>query len=79
MRDGWVHRLANLVLLSKYKNPAASNYEFDYKKSKYFDQDGDSAFVLTNQVRQEPIWTPEVLEKRQEKLLKRLSEVWELS
>ena len=23
LRDGWVHRLANLVLLSKYKNPAA--------------------------------------------------------
>jgi hypothetical protein len=26
--------------------------------AKYFVQDGDSAFVLTSQVRQEPVWTP---------------------
>lgn len=61
LRDGWVHRLANLALLSKYKNPAASNYDFDYKKTKYFAQDGDSAFVLTSQVRQQPVWTIDVL------------------
>jgi hypothetical protein len=79
LRNGWVHRLANLVLLSKYKNPAASNYDFDYKKTIYFAQDGDSAFVLTGQVRQEPVWTPDVLEKRQEKLLNRLSDVWKLA
>ena len=65
-------------LLSKYKNPATSNYDFDDKKSTYFAQDGDSAFVLTSQVRQEPIWTPEVLQVRQQELLKRLSAVWDL-
>ncbi len=79
LRDGWVHRLANLVLLSRYKNPAASNYDFDHKKTKYFAQDGDSAFVLTSQVRQQSIWTVAVLEDRQQKLLKRLSDVWELA
>jgi Protein of unknown function DUF262/Protein of unknown function (DUF1524) len=78
-RDLWTHRLANLVLLSKYKNPAASNYDFDYKKTTYFAQDGDSAYVLTSQVRQEPVWTPDVLKSRQQKLLKRLSDVWELA
>jgi hypothetical protein len=79
LRDAWIHRLANLVLLSKYKNPAASNYDFDNKKTKYFAQDGDSAFVLTSQVRQQPVWTIDVLESRQQNLLKRISDVWELA
>ena len=78
LRNSWVHRIANLVLLSKYKNPAASNYDFGYKKEKYFTQDGDSSFVLTGQVRQEPVWTPEVLDRRQRKLLERIAEVWGL-
>jgi hypothetical protein len=79
LRDEWVHRIGNLVLLSKYKNPAASNYDFDYKKTKYFAQDGDSAFVLTSQVRQEPVWNLPVLEGRQKRLIDRLAEVWEFS
>lgn len=79
IRNEWVHRLANLVLLSRYKNPAAGNYDFAYKKDTYFAQSGDSAYVLTSQVRQEPEWTPAVLEKRQEKLLARIGEVWELA
>lgn len=78
IRDAWVHRLANLVLLSRYKNPAASNYDFAYKKETYFAQGGDSAYVLTSQVRQEPQWTPTVLANRQKKLLAKFGEVWEL-
>ncbi|MBL8579307.1 MAG: DUF262 domain-containing protein [Mesorhizobium sp.] len=78
IRNEWVHRLANLVLLSRYKNPAASNYDFTYKKDTYFAQSGDSAYVLTSQVRQELEWTPAVLKARQEKLLARISHVWEL-
>ncbi|WP_164895704.1 DUF262 domain-containing protein [Mesorhizobium sp. M7A.F.Ca.MR.176.00.0.0] len=77
-RGQWVHRLANLVLLSRYKNPAASNYDFDHKKTVYFAQDADSSYVLTSQVRQEPVWTLAVLESRQKKLLERLLNVWEL-
>ncbi len=79
LRDSWVHRLANLVLLSKHKNPAASNYDFDHKKRTYFAEDGDSAFVLTSQVRQQPNWTVDVLENRQKNLLKRFSDVWNLA
>lgn len=78
IRNEWVHRLANLVLLSRYKNPAASNYDFTYKKDTYFAPSGDSAYVLTSQVRQEVEWTPAILEARQEKLLDRISHVWEL-
>lgn len=78
LRNEWVHRLANLVLLSRYKNPAASNYDFTYKKDTYFAQGGDTAYVLTSQVRQEFEWTPAILKARQEKLLARISHVWEL-
>jgi hypothetical protein len=41
--------------------------------------DGDSAFVLTSQVRQQPVCMISVLESRQQKLLKRFSDVWELA
>ena len=78
-REEWVHSLANLVLLSKYKNPAASNYDFDYKKTKYFTEDGDSPFVLTNQVRDTPQWNPAVLERRQYELLRKMAQHWNLT
>ncbi len=77
-RNAWVHRLANLVLLSKYKNPAAGTYDFERKKTIYFADNGDSPFILTSQVRQEPTWTPDVLSERQERLLKRIADVWGL-
>ena len=34
--DYWKDKLANLILLSKRKNSAASNYDFENKKQKYF-------------------------------------------
>ena len=78
-REDWVHCLANLVLLSRYKNPAASNYDFEHKKTKYFSDDGDSPFLLTNQVRETKNWTPKVLEKRQYELMGKLARHWNLS
>ena len=77
-RDNWVHSIANLVLLSKYKNPAASNYDFEKKKNVYFAEDGDSSFVLTNQVREREEWTPEVLEVRRERLLRKVAQKWNI-
>lgn len=35
-REKWVHRLGNLVLLSRRKNAQAQNYDFEKKKTKYF-------------------------------------------
>lgn len=77
-RDDWVHSIANLVLLSRYKNPAASNYDFEKKKNVYFTEDGDSAFVLTNQVRERKEWTPEVLKERRERLLTKIAQKWNI-
>lgn len=78
VREAWTHRLANLVLLSRRKNSGASNYEFDVKKSKYFQQNGTTTFALTTQVVSEPKWTPKVLERRQGQLIDALRKEWRL-
>lgn len=78
-REGWVHRLANLVLLSQKKNSEAQNFEFDVKKEKYFKSDkGISPFVLTTQVIRHTEWTPTVLNARQGELLAKLTDLWSL-
>ncbi|WP_328614416.1 DUF262 domain-containing HNH endonuclease family protein [Amycolatopsis sp. NBC_00355] len=75
----WVHRLANLVLLSRRKNSQAGNLEFEVKKTKYFEKTSWPPFVLTGQVLDSPEWTPAVLERRQEVLLTVLGELWRLA
>lgn len=75
----YVHKLGNLVLLTRKKNSQARNFEFDRKKSAYFQsKDGVSTFALTTQVIQEQEWTPAVLERRQRMLVDLLVKEWEL-
>ncbi len=78
-RSYWTHRLANLVLLSSRKNTRASNYEFNRKKTEYFQKGGVQTFALTSQVVSQDEWTPAVLEARQNQLLNKLEEEWRLA
>lgn len=79
VREQWVHRLANLVLLTRRINTRASNWDFKRKKNEYFlSHDGVSPFHLTQQVREEETWTEEVLSERQAMLIDRLKLVWRL-
>lgn len=78
-RQYWVHRLGNLVLLSRAKNSQASNFEFARKKDEYFARKGTSPFALTTQVIREATWTPTVLEARQKQLVDRLARLWRLT
>jgi len=79
LRNQHVHRLGNLVLLSRSKNSKAQNFEFEAKKEKYFTgSDGVAPFALTTQVLKEQKWTPDVIERRQRELLKRLKQLWRL-
>ena len=73
-----VHRLGNLALLSRRKNSQAQNYEFERKKTEYFQRRGVAPFALTTQVLNETEWTPEVVEERQKQLVNKLKEVWDL-
>jgi hypothetical protein len=74
-----LHRLGNLALLSRRKNSQAQNYEFERKKTEYFQRKGVSPFALTTQVLNETQWTPEIVEQRQEQLVNKLKEIWDLT
>ncbi|MBC7818071.1 MAG: DUF262 domain-containing protein [Planctomycetaceae bacterium] len=79
VRDRWVHRLGNLVLLNRKKNSSASNFDFDQKKKSYFTKGGVSPFPLTTQVVGETEWTIAVLERRQRSLLEELRGAWRIN
>lgn len=79
-RDAWVHRLANLVLLTRRKNSQANNADFAVKKGRYFGtKAGVTNFALTSQVLSESVWTSETLERRQGTLIGKIAEVWRLN
>lgn len=78
-RQKWLNRIANLVPLTRERNSAAQNFDFDIKKEKYFkSQRGTTSYALTTQVCQEKEWKPETLEKRQKYLLEVMKEKWDL-
>lgn len=79
-RKYWLNRIANLVPLTRQRNSAAQNYGFATKKKKYFQsKGGTSSYVLTTQVINEPVWTPDVVKKRQAMLSDVFAEKWELN
>ncbi|MGZ3583082.1 MAG: HNH endonuclease family protein, partial [Ktedonobacterales bacterium] len=74
-----VHHLGNLVLLSRWKNAQASNYDFARKKDIYFGgRNGVSPFALTTQVLREQEWTPQIVQRRQRELIAHLRQLWRL-
>lgn len=78
-RAHWVHRIANLVPLNKRRNAAASNYGFEKKKDVYFrGRKNVSSYALTSQVLNDAVWTPELVEARQKRLMAVFTEGWEL-
>jgi hypothetical protein len=56
----WVDRIANLVLLSRRKNSEANNYDFETKKTKYFQsaKTGVANFALHRSSAGVKDWTP---------------------
>ncbi|WP_044640482.1 DUF262 domain-containing protein [Risungbinella massiliensis] len=77
--ERYVHKLGNLVLLTRKKNSQARNFEFKKKKESYFQsRNGVSTFALTSQVINEQEWTPNVLERRQNMLVRMLVDEWDL-
>jgi hypothetical protein len=79
-REQWVHKLANLVLLTHRKNSQAGNLDFPDKKAKYFSSGaGVANFALTSQVLAENTWTAEVLKRRQSNLIGEIEKLWRLA
>lgn len=78
-RQQWIHRLANLVPLSRAKNSQAQNYDFDRKKKAYFSgKNGVCTYALTTQVLQTQVWSPDVVQRRQTELIELLTRRWGL-
>lgn len=78
-RDQWLHKIGNILPLSKRKNSQAQNYEFDVKKEKYFKgKSGTASYALTSQVLSYSEWTPAVVKKRQENLIEVYKRNWDL-
>lgn len=75
--QNWLHRIANLVLLSQRKNSSLGNKGFKEKKDGYLNNRG-SSFNLTKTAIDEVTWNTEVLEKRQKNLLNELIKAWDL-
>lgn len=79
-REKWVHKLANLVLLTRRKNSQAGNLDFSAKKSRYFStKAGVSNFALTSKVLSETAWTLQTLERRQSELIEAIEGLWRLT
>ncbi len=74
----WVHRIGNLALLTRAKNSAASNYDFQKKKDTYFIKKGVTTFALTTQVLNHSEWTPAIVEERQQNLMNTLAQHWKI-
>ena len=79
-RKYWLHKIGNLVPLSKRKNSEAQNYDFERKKSAYFkSKSGVAAYNLTTDVLSYNEWTPEIVKNRQAKLLNAFKKGWDLN
>ncbi len=75
----WLNKIANLVPLTRQRNSAAQNYDFDTKKVKYFQtKAGTSSYTLTTQVINVSSWTPDIVKKRQSDLMQVFVEKWDL-
>jgi hypothetical protein len=80
-REHWLHRIGNLVLLDREKNPEASNYDFAIKKEKYFrsKRKGIALFASAVDVANYEEWNLEIVAARQTKLLEAFQKGWNLS
>ena len=78
-RELWVHKIANLVPLTRPKNSEAQNFDFNKKKNVYFTgKKGTTAYPLTTQVVHETVWDEQTVIKRQQTLIKVFTDEWDL-
>ena len=77
-REKWLHKVGNLIPLSRHKNSSASNYDFTKKKNVYFFKNGATPYVLASQIMPLTDWTPAEAEKRQASLIALFKQNWEL-
>ena len=67
----WVHKISNLVLLSRIKNSQLNNRDFNAKKERYF-ASSINIFPNINSAMQNSNWTLDILKQRQIDLLSKI-------
>lgn len=78
-RNKWLHKIGNLVPLTRRRNSSAQNYDFNTKKEKYFrGKGGTTSYSLTTDVLNYQEWTPEVVKNRQDRMIEKFKEGWDL-
>lgn len=78
-RSHWLHKIGNLIPLTKRHNSQAQNYEFAVKKEKYFKgKAGTTSFALASQVLGYDQWTPALVAERQKELIDVYKKNWDL-
>ncbi|NUY33009.1 DUF262 domain-containing protein [Paraburkholderia sp. JPY303] len=75
----WIHRLGNLAMLAGRKNYRARNYDFPRKKEIYREREKTVSFDLTKGVCEQENWTADVLETRQDRLIRLARETWSIN
>ena len=66
--EEWTNKLGNLVLLSGRKNSKARNFDFETKKTAYF-ENKNTPFEITQKIRGYDEWKLETLKERHQKLI----------
>lgn len=78
-RAYWLHKIGNLIPLTKRHNSEAQNYEFDVKKEKYFKgKAGTTSYALATQVLSYSQWTPATVKARHDALIDVYKRNWDL-
>ena len=80
VREFWVHKIANLVPLTRKKNSQAQNYDYEIKKDRYFaEKGGVTSYAMTTEILSIKEWTPSVVAERQNRLMGVFAKHWELT
>ena len=79
-RSFWLNKIGNLIPITKRHNSKAQNYDFNTKKEKYFKNNdtGVTSYALATDVLNYTEWTPEIVKKRQQKLIEIYKKGWNL-
>ncbi|WP_084757824.1 HNH endonuclease family protein [Spirosoma luteum] len=74
IQENYIYRLGNYTLLEEDKNRDCGTKDFSEKKDIY----RTSQYSLSKSITAD-VWTPNTLEKRQERLAKAATSIWRLS
>ncbi len=74
--DEWVHKIGNLALMAASDNKPGTQFNNNFQVKREFY--ARSSIALTRELSKIEKWTPEIIEQRQKKIIKRAIRVWDV-